>query len=99
MEKNLDEAIRLYKLSAENCKNLTQVTFPKELNSIGNKAFKRCDLKEIVLPKVSSIDFAAFSYNSDALLDMRMDQTQKLSAYEVVNNYSKEELIKVKAFS
>ena len=33
-----------------------------------------------------------FSYHEDARLDMRMDQTSKLSAYEVVNNYSKEEL-------
>ena len=33
-----------------------------------------------------------FSYHNDAKLDMRMDKDQKLSAYEVVNNYSKEEL-------
>ena len=36
-----------------------------------------------------------FSYNSDNLLDMRMDQTQKLSAMDVVNNYSEDELAKV----
>ncbi len=33
-----------------------------------------------------------FSYNSDAPLDMRMDQSQQLNAYEVVNNYSEKEL-------
>lgn len=33
-----------------------------------------------------------FSYHQDAKLDMRMDKDQKLSAYEVVNNYSKEQL-------
>lgn len=33
-----------------------------------------------------------FSYNSDAFLDMRMDQTQKLSAYDVINTYSEEQL-------
>lgn len=33
-----------------------------------------------------------FSYHQDAKLDMRMNQNQSLSAYEVVNNYSKEEL-------
>lgn len=36
-----------------------------------------------------------FSYRFDAKLDMRMDQTQSLSAYEVVNEYSEEELTKI----
>lgn len=48
---------------------------------------------------VSSYQFdtpeRGFSYKYEAKLDMRMDQSQKLSAYEVVNNYSKEELIKI----
>ena len=33
-----------------------------------------------------------FSYHEDARLDMRMDKDNPLSAYDVVNNYSKEEL-------
>lgn len=33
-----------------------------------------------------------FSYMKDARLDMRMDRSQDLSAYEVVNNYSEEEI-------
>lgn len=33
-----------------------------------------------------------FSYHKDAKLDMRMNQEQELSAYEVVNNYSYENL-------
>lgn len=36
-----------------------------------------------------------FSYNYDAKLDMRMDQTQKLTAYDIVNEYSKFELAKI----
>ena len=36
-----------------------------------------------------------FSFHNDAVLDMRMDREQKLSAYEVVNNYSKEELARI----
>ncbi len=36
-----------------------------------------------------------FSYRYDAKLDMRMDQTQQLSAYEVVNGYPEEELIRI----
>ena len=36
-----------------------------------------------------------FSYHSDAKLDMRMDKNNKLSAYEVVNNYSESDLITI----
>lgn len=36
-----------------------------------------------------------FSYNKDAKLDMRMNNQSSLSAYDVVNNYSEEELIKI----
>lgn len=36
-----------------------------------------------------------FSYHYDAKLDMRMDQTQSLSAYEVVNEWSYEALVKI----
>ena len=36
-----------------------------------------------------------FSYNYDARLDMRMDQSQPLSAYEIVNIYEYNELVKI----
>lgn len=36
-----------------------------------------------------------FSYHHDAKLDMRMDQTQTLSAYEVVNEWPYEDLVKI----
>lgn len=36
-----------------------------------------------------------FSYRVDAPLDMRMDQSQRLSAKDIVNNYSVEELNKI----
>ena len=36
-----------------------------------------------------------FSYNSDARLDMRMDQRQDLTAYQIVNTYSLEDLTKI----
>lgn len=36
-----------------------------------------------------------FSYNHNAPLDMRMDQRQSLSAYVVVNEYTKEELTRI----
>lgn len=36
-----------------------------------------------------------FSYHNEGPLDMRMDKTQKISAKDIVNNYSKEELVRV----
>lgn len=36
-----------------------------------------------------------FSYHKDALLDMRMDKDNPLSAYEVVNNYKESDLITI----
>ncbi|EGY79676.1 16S rRNA (cytosine(1402)-N(4))-methyltransferase RsmH [Peptoniphilus indolicus] len=48
---------------------------------------------------VSSYQFdegsRGFSYNYDARLDMRMDTTSNLSAWEIVNEYSKEELTNI----
>ncbi len=36
-----------------------------------------------------------FSYRLDAPLDMRMDQTQELTAYKIVNEYPYEELVRI----
>lgn len=36
-----------------------------------------------------------FSYNYDARLDMRMDQRRSLDAYEIVNTYPYEQLVKI----
>ena len=45
-------------------------------------------------PQLDEVE-RGFSYHNDAKLDMRMDRSQKLSAYEVVNEYSKEDLARV----
>lgn len=48
---------------------------------------------------VSSYQFdnpeRGFSYRFDARLDMRMDQNNPLTAYEIVNNYSEAELFRI----
>ena len=40
-------------------------------------------------------DYRGFSFHKDAFLDMRMNQDQKLRAYDSVNDYSKENLIRI----
>ena len=40
-------------------------------------------------------DYRGFSYHMDAKLDMRMNQNQSLSAYDVVNEYSMEDLTSI----
>lgn len=40
-------------------------------------------------------DYRGFSYHKDALLDMRMDTEQELSAHSVVNNYSYNDLVRL----
>lgn len=40
-------------------------------------------------------DYRGFSYHTDARLDMRMDTESDFSAYELVNNYTYQELVRV----
>ena len=40
-------------------------------------------------------DYRGFSFHSDAKLDMRMDQTQNFSAYELINTYEYKDLVRI----
>ncbi len=89
-KERLDNISKNYQIIHADFSNLK-----KELNTLGVKKIDGIlfDLG------VSSYQFdtpeRGFSYKYDARLDMRMDQSQKLSAYEVVNSYSKEALTRI----
>lgn len=98
-QKAIDNAkIRLAKYVEQN-----QVTFVKanfrelttELNRLGITEVDGIlyDLG-VSSPQLDEAE-RGFSYHQDAPLDMRMDQTAPLSAYEVVNDYSYHELVKI----
>ncbi len=68
----------------------------------------KAELHELGIHKVDGIVFdlgvsspqfddgeRGFSYNYDAKLDMRMDRNQSLNAYDIVNHYSYNDLVKI----
>ncbi|WP_144509366.1 16S rRNA (cytosine(1402)-N(4))-methyltransferase RsmH [Bacillus sp. FJAT-22090] len=82
---------------------LNQVTFVH-----ANFRYLKEELAKIGIEKVDGILYdlgvsspqldtpeRGFSYNYDAPLDMRMDQTSELSAYHVVNEWTYEKLVKI----
>lgn len=71
------------------------VHLKEKLNELGVERLDAClfDLG-VSSPQLDEQE-RGFSYHLDARLDMRMNQDQDFSAYDVVNTYSKEELTKI----
>lgn len=89
-EKILSEIGDNFEIIKSNFVNLKKELNLRNINKIDGIVF---DLG-VSSPQLDIAD-RGFSYHNDAKLDMRMDTSQSFSAYNVVNEYSYDELVRI----
>lgn len=89
-QKRLQKIASNYEIIESNFEALTQELSKRNIDRVHGILF---DLG-VSSPQLDE-DYRGFSFHKDAYLDMRMNQSQSLTAYEVVNTYSKEDLIRI----
>ena len=88
--KILDQISNNYEIINSNFKFIKEELLKRNIESVDGILF---DLG-VSSPQLDETE-RGFSFHNDARLDMRMNQSQELSAYEVVNNYSEDKLVKI----
>lgn len=89
-DKRLSEISSNYEIIKSNFVNLKQELEKRGITKVDGILF---DLG-VSSPQLDETD-RGFSFHNDAKLDMRMDKEQKLSAYNVVNEYSYDDLVDI----
>jgi len=79
-----------FALINDNFSNMKKCLLEKNVTKVSGVLF---DLG-VSSPQLDNLD-RGFSFHNDAKLDMRMNRNSKLTAYEVVNNYSYEKLVEI----
>lgn len=89
-KEKLDKIASNYEIIRSNFVNLKEELNKRNINEVDGILY---DLG-VSSPQLDNKE-RGFSFHTDARLDMRMDTKQKLSAYEVVNNYSYDDLVRI----
>ena len=89
-EKRLQAISNNYKIIHSNFVNIKEELNKLNVNKVDGILF---DLG-VSSPQLDE-DYRGFSFHKDAKLDMRMDQTQNFSAYNVVNEYELNDLVRI----
>lgn len=89
-DKRLSKIGQNYTIIKNNFVNLKDELLKRGINEVDGILF---DLG-VSSPQLDEKD-RGFSFHQDAKLDMRMDRSKELSAYEVVNTYSYEQLVDI----
>lgn len=89
-KEKLDKIADNYEIIRSNFINLRKELHERNINEVDGILY---DLG-VSSPQLDNKE-RGFSFHADARLDMRMDTKQRLSAYEVVNNYSYNDLVRI----
>ena len=89
-KEKLDKISNNYEIIRSNFVNLKEELQKRNINEVDGILY---DLG-VSSPQLDNKE-RGFSFHADAKLDMRMDTKQKLSAYEVVNSYSYNDLVRI----
>lgn len=86
----IDEISDNYEIIKSNFKNIKKELEKRNIKTVNGILY---DIG-VSSPQLDE-DYRGFSFHKDAKLDMRMDQTQDFSAYELINNYEYKDLVRI----